>query len=406
MTFDFQRALGFALSARNFRPSPLPVGGGFPPTWYAPGWSTGFLNPANDVDPDHSYGYYAEPGWESSPGAGDGRSYVEPSRTKGSNLGFEYFTNGLPNGWTYIATGTGTLGLTWLPDPDPVIMGNALDMKTNGTVGSLAGICRTISTLPGTYGWMALPQLTNVGPNPLDALQILTQNNAGKTLMIRLYDNQVDVSMNGGWQPLYTGRGGNYIWEVWVMQLDNSDGTHTVKLYSGTEEKASLTGVLPSGTAFANNSVTIVQRSGTNPWRRSYLRMIMVGTTQLADTMELVCKPFEATFSPEVGHVVVMVEDVSKDITINGNVEMFVTKNNVTDWQKVTLEEVALPNVPGIDLPVWGRGEIGNLKPIRMYVGSIEFMPGSGQTMRWNYKTSGGTFAATHGVTFFWDELG
>lgn len=396
MTFDFQRALGFALSARNFRPSPLPVGGIFPPTWYAPGWSTGFLNPANDIDTSHSYGYVIEPGWESSPGAGDGRSFVSPARTQGANIFGTSFAGGLPDGWTNVNVLTGQQTIINLTDPDPAVSGPALDLHSGATVGGIGGVQRVLPNVPNTFGVMAMPQLYQVGTNPADALWVMIQTNIGRTLMLRFYDNQTDVNLGGGWVGLYTGRGGNYIWEVWVMCVDNGDGTNTINLYSGTELVGTQTGVMPTGIAFANNSLTIMQRGAANTMRRSHIAQINVGTTQLADTMEAVCLPFSATFSPEIGHVMLMVEDVSNDVVINDNVEVFVTKDNVANWQKVTLAEV----VPG-----WGRGEIGNLKPIRMFVGSVEFTPGSGQTMRWNYKTSQGTFAAAQGLGFFWDEL-
>jgi hypothetical protein len=56
-------------------------------------------------------------------------------------------------------------------------------------------------------------------------------------------------------------------------------------------------------------------------------------------------------------------------------------------------------------LPEWGWREVGNKKRIRMYVGTFAFTPGGGSSMRWNYKTSQGTFAVLQAVNFFWDPL-
>jgi hypothetical protein len=143
---------------------------------------------------------------------------------------------------------------------------------------------------------------------------------------------------------------------------------------------------MPTGIGFANNSVAIVQRSGATTSRQSQLPQINIGTTQLADDMRATSYPWSADFSPTRGHLIALVEDVGADVVPNGNLRGYITKNGLAPWDKLELEE----------LMVWGRGEIGNLKPIRMFGASRDYSAGAGSTMRRRIETDQ-TFAALQG---------
>lgn len=382
MTFDFQTAFGFAMM-RAYNPSPLPPS--FGPTWYPPGWSTNFLNPVADIDPNHSFGWLA---------GTDGRSYICPSRSHGSDYMGESFDNGLAGvGWQLIQFDGGTAGIANVVDPDPALAGPALDLHTGQHNGSVGGVYRTLAgTINRSFGLFIMPGILDVGANSLDALNVFVQNSYNSCLMVRFYLNAVDIQIGGQWQRLIS-HGGPFIWELWIEVTDLGDGTHSVQAWAGTQPNPALVGALPTN-VISNNQVNITQQSGTANYRHSQIAQINLGPTQLPDHMVACSVPVSATVSPTIGHFAMLVEDVSVTVVPNVNVNAFVTKNDLAPWDKVPLQEY---------LPPWGKGEIDNTKNIRLFAGSVNFSSGTGSTMRFNVESLAGTFPVFQGVAFYWE---
>lgn len=379
MTFDFQRAAGFDVM-RNYNPSPLPPPPIWPtPTWYAPGWATNFLT--QDIDTQHSVNAL----WEAL------RSYICPSRTQGGTHLTESFDN---------STNLNDLGwLSWrativnVVDPDPGLNGNTLDLQTGPTLGDVAAIQRTLSPVPASFGVFILPKLIQVGSNPADSLNIQLQNNAGACLKVRFYDNTIETFVSGSWQ-LLANHGGNYMWENWIECVDKGNGTHDVQLYLGTQLCGTVNGTLSTGVMSPNNTLFISQNSSADNYRHSQIAGINVGLTQLSDHMIAVSPKLTPTASPTIGHLKIMVEDVSVNLVPNVNFKATISKDDCATWVPVTLCE---------HLPPWGKGEVDNTKDVRVFTGSAPFAAGSGQAVRWCIEELTGCLGVVQGVTMFWD---
>jgi len=392
MTFDLARGCGYAVM-RKYNPSPLPPG--FGPTWYPKGWCGSFLPNCNipptsdDFDPNHSLGYTYEAG----------RTCIFPTRSQSYTLwgsqGRWYGGIGAGSGWTQVNVATGATSLVTLSGfGDPAIDGPALDMQTGGTTSSVAGVQRTLGTVPNSFSFGSLLNPIQIGTDPTDALNIWLQNNIGRTLMTRFYDNAVDVHLSGSWQRLISHDPVNAFWELWVECVDNGDGTNTIKAYAGTQlVPPTLTGTMPTG-QISNNMLSITQQSVAHASRHSQVTIINVGPTQLPDNMTI-CSPIlpNVPTAPTTGSLIAYMEDVSVNISLNSNVQAAICSTDVANWVGITLSEIT---------PPWGNGEIDNTKDIRMFQGTGTFAA-SGTNLRWYVQTSGGVLAPLHGVIMYWD---
>jgi hypothetical protein len=400
MTFPLDRALWF-FAMRNYNPSPLPE----PPftMWYAPGWATNFLEPSADIDPARSVYTLKESG------AGNGRSYICPSRTHGQNYMSESFEVALAGRWDTVIwnpsqgnAGSGQVLTPDYSDPDPAVSGKILDLHTGLANGSVAGIQRTLSYLPPTYGTFVMPRLKQVGTNPANALNIWSQDNNGKALKLRYYDFKCDVELNitgtYQWHNLLTDIAiGDYFAEHWIERVDQGNGAHAVRMYIGTRLWKQYVGALPTAALTTNNTVLILQtnnEAGVN-MRRSQVGAIHIGDTQLADPM-VACsyaRPW-ARGTPTRGHVALFVEDVSDNIDINASLIVSVTRNDTANWHSITMNEIA---------PHLGYGEIDNTKKVRLFVGSVDFTGPNGGQMRYLIESLDHRFPLPQALAFFWD---
>lgn len=380
MTFDFTTAASIPHQLPRNNPSELPCPP-FPPPWTVPGFWLNFSDAAHSIDANHSVNYIYDAG----------RNLVCPTRNQGGTVLWEPFGNGL-GAWQLVQTGTGQSLTSSVSSVDPAIVGTALDLNTGASLGSIAGALRYLGTVPNTFSYFALPNTLVVANDPREALHIWVQNNAAVTLQTRLYGGVIEVYADGAWRTLTT-VGGPYFFEGWVECGDNGNGTHTVKFYGGTVLQGSYTGVLPTG-QLTNNAVYVAQTSGgTNNYRRSLLKQINVGPTQLADNMVHCTPPAIAAASPTNGHLMILFEDVSRDVCPGTNLKAFVSKNGTNGWVEVPL----------CDYGIAGKGRLDVTADVRRFAGSVCFPAGSGTTMRANITTSNGTFPVLHGLTMFWD---
>lgn len=378
MTFDFARASSIPYMV-PYKPDPVP---GY--TWDPRGF---WLNMAgtDQIDTTHSLNYVWMEG---------GRSTCSPTRSQGSTLLFEHFTTPPSNNYALVQAGTGVARQSIAADGYPALAGQCLTLGTGGSAGSVAGIQRTLGTIPASFSYEIIVNTQAAGTNPLDAFQAWVQNSAGVTLMTRWYNGICEVFDGYGWHWIGNIGGPGLFSEGWVECHDNGDGTHTVGLYGGCQLYSDpvYSGPLPTGQLF-NNGIYLSQQSGATAARCSMVLQFCVGPTQLPDNM-VYCTPAVATgASPTNGHVQLLFEDVSRDIVLGTNLHVFLTKENTGTWIEVPL----------VDAGVIGKGEIDVTADVRRVVGDVIFPPGSGAAIRAYVASNSGAFLVLQGLTVFWD---
>lgn len=400
MTFDFASEIRRAYwhNLRNYRPSPNPPVG-FPPTWYIPGWCASFVTPDDDVDVNYSVNTIK---------GVDGRSYICPGRPDGTTYWGDY-TWTLAN-YQQIVTGTGVVSAQNIPNPsDPALDGNNLVLNTGAQSQSVAGVRRWISgSLPANYGVMLMPNVANVGSDPLNALNVVVQDGSGRSMVLRFYDNNVDLLTNErGFTSLLAHCPPGQLWEIWIENALNSNGTSTITPWAGTEKIGGIMGTLPlnfGGTP--NSTLTFTQqcKAGFNN-RESHVKQVQVGISQTPGSMIAVSKPMQfPSFSPARGKIIIHVEDVSVSVNPNGNFRAYVAKETAVGsyWVQVTLEEDLTPYL-NTTPPQYVVGEIDNTKRVRRFGGSALFPTGSGRSIRWMIQSDRPTFGVIQSVDTYWD---
>lgn len=360
-----------------YKPDPVP---GY--TWDPRGFWLSMAG-TDQIDTSHSLNYVWMEG---------GRSTCSPSRSQGSTLLFESFA-GL-GAYSLVQTGTAVARTSIAADGYPNIVGHCITLGTGANLGSVAGIQRTLGTIPSSFSYQIVVATQAVGSNPLDAFHVWVQNSAAVTLMTRWYNGIVEVFDGYGWHWLGNIGGAGFFAEAWVECHDNGDGTHTVGLYGGCQLYSTppWTGVMPTGQLF-NNGIYLSQQSGATAARYSMIQQFCVGPTQLPDNLTY-CTPVVATgASPTNGHAVLLFEDVSRNCSLGTNLHVFLTKQNTGTWIEV----------PMIDAGVVGKGEIDVTADVRRFAGDVCFPAGSGAAMRAYVASNSGAFPVLQGLTVFWD---
>lgn len=359
---DFQQAAFWSM-LRAYNPGCSPNG-----------YATGLLQ-QSDVDLTRSLcTYYDAP-----------RTCAYATRSQGSTLLSEPFDS--LAAWSQVKTGSAKLAIANPGDPDPMT-GNVLDMTTGGTLTSVAGAQKTLSSIPSTFGLFLLCSLVAVGPNQADALNVAVQTSAGDAIRLRFNDSAVYVNLSGTWQLLFA-HGGNYYTEWWV-ECAKVGSNYTVSLYAGTQKLTTLTGTPSTGTPGYNNTIVITQQSGATANRHSQVAACNLGTTQLSDHM-VMCSPVIASpAAPTQATIAILVEDVSVDLAPNVNFFASITDDNTATWTPVALT----------DYGSYGMGEVDNQKALRLIAGTVT-LPPNGQSMRYVIETIGG-FYVVQAITLFW----
>lgn len=367
-------------------PSILPAS--FGPTWYPSGWHTKFAQP--DYDAALSTLVYEQ-----------SRAYICPRRSHWADYIGETWDNGF-TGWSDISSGSGLRQIVNLTNGDPAIWGPALDLRTGLTHGSLAGSSYTIGYPIGdNFGAFIVFDLVETGITSGGALHFRVQNNSGKTLAMRSWENATEVYSDGAWRTLGNWPpAGNGQGEAWYEVNDAGSGQHTVQLYLGTKKWGSpYTGALPFNWCGANNTVWLLQdSSGGQNGRHSQISQFAIGPTQLCDDMIFVSPKLVVPAhlaSPTCGHIKVLFENVSNDVTTS-DLLAFISKDDgvVGSWQPIPLTDYGVSGCGVLDNPV---------AEALTYAGSAN-LTGSGKDIRIHVKSINHRLPAVKGITAFWNH--
>lgn len=329
-----------------------------------------------NLDPALSSGYYVDVP----------RDCVHPTRSQSASVADYPFDN--LTGWTNFSGGTASAGIIGDPTPDPAI-GNVVDLQTGATLGSTAGIQKTAASIPASFGALIIDELTAVGTNPADALQVFIQNCQSTNLMLRLYQSAVEVFQDGAWRLLFA-HGGAYWTEWWIEAAKQVSGAHTVSLYAGTACVGARNGYLPGGPS-GNDNLVLIQQPSVTASRHSKVAILQIGATQLPDAMTLTSEAVEAIKEPKKASVRLTVENVSENLAPNRNLIVRVSKDNGLTWMQVPL----------FDNGLYGPGVIDPAKQVRIISGKTRLV-GSGRQMRWRVETATGSFLPLRKMEFQW----
>jgi hypothetical protein len=384
MTFNFRRCSDIQ-DLYPLNPSILPPS--FGPTWYPSGWCTKFAQP--DFDADRSWLHHEA-----------GRAVVFPRRSHGSDYLMARQPSAEWYGWSNISSGTGIQQIATLTHSDPAVAGPAMDLRTGLSAGSEARVSKTIGyPIGNSFGVMTLFDLVEIGIDSGGALHTRVQNNAGRTLAMRSWQEATEVYSSGAWRRLADWPpAGNGQGEAWYEVNDVGGGEHKVTLYLGTKKVGDYTGELPlNWCGGVNNSVWLLQdSSGGQNGRHSQIAQLNVGPTQLADDMfcqspKLIVPAHLA--SPTAGHVKVVFENVSNDVTTS-DLLAFMSKDDGTTWQSIPLDDYGQCGYGVLDNPV---------AEALTFAGSAS-LTGAGKDVRILVKSINHRLPAVKGITAFWDH--
>lgn len=315
------------------------------------------------------------------------RTSMVPTRSQANTFYNDDFDN--LTAWTDISSGTGAANIVaYTGDPDPAIGSNGVELTSGATIGGIGAIEQDIGTIPnGKFGIMYIATLEQVGSAGSDSLEITLETDGNQMLQIRHRDNAIEVWADGAWQLIFA-LGGNFSTEWWVNAFDLGTGDHKIDVYAGTENVGTYTGVLPAGTL--DGRLTFKQNSGSANNRISQVWITQVGVTQLADNLSLLSVAKEATLEPTRCRLSIYVEDISNVVDPNTNFLAYVSLDDGT-----TLEAVTLKNQ--------GSMETFENKPIYLFTASHIFTTSGDQTMRYKISLTGNQYISIQGVDMQWE---
>lgn len=384
MPFDFERASGFALIPAH-NPSYLP-----PPfvMSYAPGASFTF-RAAGGYDAVRSQNV----------GADFPRGLVSPTRAHAADYLLDSFDGyplgsftGTSGGWVNSNSGTGQAYIIGVSGGDPAVDGNTIDMHSGSQVGSRTGFTRQLGAMGDNFSYFAMPRFMTPSADPNNAFYVWMQNNAGVTLQTRFYNGTVEIFANGAYQYVCS-FGGNFFAEAWCCAVKKPSGLYDMQFYAGTKLFGGLYGVAPATNQMANNTIAFGQLGLASAYQRAQLAQINAGPTQLPDDLNLCGPTVVPKFSPSVGYLYALVENVSNSILTPGNLKLFITKDDGTTWTEV----------PWTNYGEWAKGVMDNTMPILKIAGTVALPNNGGMNIRYGIRSYNGCMPVVHGVVIFWD---
>lgn len=323
-----------------------------------------------------------------------GKKVCNPTRKFGALQMWWDGSKGL-TGWTLIQLSTGNVDLVDATNA-PIGLGKAIDLKTNTSLNSVAGVATLLPQVPDNFSYFALPSLLQHSGNSADALHIWVRNHAGFILKTRFYAKKIEFFFDGAWRCLNENApvGGPYPYEVWCSASWNGDGTHTLALHAGTVLLGDYTGVLPNNDELSVDNIMVSLQSGATINQRAQIVALAVGPTQLPDSMTLVTPAFAAQASPTHGNIYLAMANVSRDCVMGGNVKVWMTKETLVSpqWVEVEMDDCG-PCIPDpLDVTAM----------VHAYEGRVAFPSGSGTSMRAMVTSAGPCFPTIPGFTCFW----
>jgi len=143
----------------------------------------------------------------------------------------------------------------------------------------------------------------------------------------------------------------------------------------------------PSGTI--NSSARYLQYMANLTTNSSYspiLEWVNISYS-ITENLTLVSTSTEATSEPTKSKVVILMENVSADVTVNTDIKAYVSLDNGANYEQVTLTD---------------KGKYNSGGTIRILTGSETLTDRDDQTMRWNITTFNDKSIKIHGVAHSW----